>query len=287
MKIKNKIITLLTVFTLVGLTHSLTLKDLNAALTAPASYDYSYTYDGLFTYELNVSPNYLYYTRTADGIYYNYSSTFELINGLEITQTFNRSNTSWTFVSGLPGGYTPSDTKIGSNGTVGTISNKVNITINNQTNKKYILWIDYSSNPNTYGFNYIIDGNEISFLSFFNSANLLDLYVPSYTQISFQSVSTSAAYYFDAWYLKDLGVSASYDAGVDAGELIGYDNGYADGLGNNPNVLLNGFQAMVGILVNFVLMIVNLEVFGVSIIDIFAIVVLFTGIVWVLKLIRG
>jgi hypothetical protein len=71
------------------------------------------------------------------------------------------------------------------------------------------------------------------------------------------------------------------------GQEIAYDDGYADGLGNNPNILLNGFQAMVGILVNFVLMIVNLSVFNISLLDIFAIIVLFTGIVWVLKLIRG
>jgi hypothetical protein len=44
---------------------------------------------------------------------------------------------------------------------------------------------------------------------------------------------------------------------------------------------------MVGILVNFVLMIVNLEVLGVSILGIFSIILLFTTIVWVLKLIRG
>jgi hypothetical protein len=89
------------------------------------------------------------------------------------------------------------------------------------------------------------------------------------------------------WYLQDLGVSAAYNAGFDAGEITGYDVGYATGLGNNPNILLNGFQAMVGILVNFFLMIVNLEVFGVSISSVFAIIVIFVGIIWTLKIIRG
>ena len=286
MKIKNKIYTLLSVFTLVGLTHSLTLKDLNAALTAPTSYDYSYTYDTLFTYELNVSPIFVYYTRTADGIYYNYTSTYELIDGLEITQTFNRSNTSWTFISGSPGGYTPTDTKIGSDGTVGNVKKTI-ITIDNQTSSNYLFYYDISSStfPN-YQYNYIFNTSNIFVQLLFNTS-MNYFIIPSFESITIERLSSSALHYFDAWYLKDLGVSASYDAGVDAGELIGYDDGYVDGLNNNPNILLNGFQAMVGILVNFVLMIVNLEVFGVSILGIFSIVVLFTGIVWVLKLIRG
>jgi hypothetical protein len=267
----------------------LTLKDLNAALTAPASYDYSYTYDGGFTYELNVSPYYVYYTRTADGVYYNYTSTFELLDGLEITQTFNRSNTSWTFISGSPGGYTPTDTKIGASNTVGSVQ-KLNFTFDNQTNKNYTLWFDRSSSSSDeyYGTNYdgVGYGGRYTTMLFADTENLNKLYLPSYTTLNIERTLSNAEY-LDAWYLQDLGVSSAYDAGVDAGELIGYDDGYADGLGNNPNVLLNGFQAMVGILVNFVLMIVNLEVFGVSIIDIFAVVVLFTGIVWVLKLIRG
>ena len=51
--------------------------------------------------------------------------------------------------------------------------------------------------------------------------------------------------------------------------------------------MINGFSAMVGILVNFVLMIANLQVFDISLTSIFAVLVLFTGIVWTLKLIRG
>jgi hypothetical protein len=89
--------------------------------------------------------------------------------------------------------------------------------------------------------------------------------------------------YLDAWYLKDLGESASWQAGISQGYIDGYD----DGLGNNPNVLLNGFQAMVGILVNFMLLILNLDVFGVSILSVFSIIALFIGFIWILKIIRG
>jgi hypothetical protein len=290
MKLKNKIYTLLSVFTLVGLTHSFTLKDLNASLTAPASYDYSYTYDGLFSYELNVLPTLVFYERTADGIYYNYSSTFELINGLEITQTFNRSNTSWTFISG--DGYIPTDTKIGSDNTIGTITRKWSMKYDNQTSKDYLLYLDHSSSPaGNVSLRFIHNSTSVytyqsdAVLSF--PTEFIKVIIPSFSSLEIFTNSTLNTRYFDAWYLKDLGVSASYDAGVDAGELIGYDDGYADGLGNNPNVLLNGFQAMVGILVNFMLMIVNLEVFGVSLINVFSILALFVGIVWILKIIRG
>jgi hypothetical protein len=292
MKIKNKIITLLSVFTLVGLTHSFTLKDLNAALTAPASYDYSYTYDGLFSYELNVSPIFVYYTRTSDGIYYNYTSTYELIDGLEITQTFNRSNTTWVFVSGE--GYIPADTKIGSDNTVGTnVSQKVYMKFDNQTNKDYFLFFDVSSTtdtPSTLDFNLVLNSKEIDLYSNrtrWNSSDMKTLYIPSYSFLELSSIIRTGNIYFDAWYLQDLGVSAAYDAGLDVGELIGYDDGYADGLGNNPNVLLNGFQAMVGILVNFALMILNLEVFDVSLLGVFGVIAFFVGIIWFLKILRG
>ena len=288
MKLKNKIYSLLSVFTLVGLTHSLTLKDLNAALTVPASYDYSYTYDGLFTYELNVSPTFVYYTRTADGIYYNYSSTFELINGLEITQTFNRSNTSWTFISGSPGGYTPTDSKVGS--TQSLDGNRIYLKFDNQTNRDYTLRIDFSDSSGNFSYFLKYSFDTTIFIpnddETINKSKYLGIILPAYSSVEFKSGIYWSAH-LTAWYLKDLCVSDSYDAGVDAGELIGYDDGYADGLGNNPNVLLNGFQAMVGILVNFMLMILNLEVFGVSLINVFSILALFVGIVWILKIIRG
>jgi hypothetical protein len=290
MKIKHyKILTLLSVGFITSLTTAPALNDVHGALTAPASYDYSYTYDGIFEFSFNTSPTYQYYSRTADGIYYNYTTTREIVNNFDITMTFNRSNTSWTFVSGSPGGYTPTDTKIGSNNAVGSIVNKLYLEFNNQTKNNYLLYLDFSSSPTIF-LDLQYDSLPLGVYNlYFYSTNdsIHSLYIPSYTSINIFSRSTNATRYFDAWYLKDLGVSAAYDFGVDAGELIGYDDGYVDGLNNNPNILLNGFQIMVGILVNFVLMIVNLEVFGVSIIGIFSIVVLFTGIVWVLKLIRG
>jgi hypothetical protein len=309
MKIKHyKILTLLSVFTLVGLTHSLTLKDLNASLTAPADYDYFFRsidnpspapdFWRLGDWNGTSSPNGsndLRFTRTADSTYFNYSITTNhtthsfLPDGLEITMTFNRSNTSWTQVSGTSL-YNPTDyNKIGSDNTVGTINDKWLLRFNNQTSKNYLLFLDNSStNSVDRPFEYSFDNNKVinnagSYFYFASITTLNQFYIPSFTNVLLRPITVSTTNYLDAWYLKDIGVSAAYDAGYEQGDI----DGYADGLGNNPNVLLSGFQAMVGILVNFALMIVNLEVFGVSLIGIFSIVVLLTGIVWTLKLIRG
>jgi hypothetical protein len=54
MKLKNKIYTLLSVFTLVGLTHSLTLKELNASLTPPTTYNINYNSGTTFSANDNV-----------------------------------------------------------------------------------------------------------------------------------------------------------------------------------------------------------------------------------------
>jgi hypothetical protein len=292
MKIKNKIFTLLAVFTLVGLTHSFTLKDLNAALTPPASYDLNYRYDAVYeeTFVLGTSSLGSYtpiYTRTSDGAYYNYSLTLDNSDtsifplGLELTMTFNRSNTNWYSITG---GYLPADTKIGSNTSVGSISNKVYLKFDNQTNKDYALILDLSSTSNySLAYNFKYNSTTGNFIHAPSTTALLHLHLPSFTLFELLVPNTNGTAYFDAWYLKDLGVSDSYDAGYEQGDIDGYE----DGLGNNPNVLLSGFQAMVGILVNFMLMILNLEVFGVSIMSVFGILALFVGVIWILKIVRG
>jgi hypothetical protein len=288
MKIKNKIFTLLSVFTLVGLTHSLTLKDANAALSAPASWTYKYTNEDFPGYKIRSTTAVIStpsYTRTADGVYYNYTNTSTITTGLTVQQTFYRSNTSWYDNAGL---YIPSDTKIGSNSSVGTLT-KEYLKFNNQTSKDYYLYLDKSSNSGFLNYEFLLNGRE-----FVNtSAGLymhvvtslfMRLVIPSYSTFEMTASSIiNAALYSDAWYLLDLGVSDAYDAGYEQGDIDGYE----DGLGNNPNVLLSGFQAMVGILVNFMLMILNLEVFGVSIMSVFGILALFVGVIWILKIVRG
>jgi hypothetical protein len=279
MKIKNKIYTLLSVFTLVGLTHSLTLKDANAVLSAPASWTFKYTNEDFPGYKIRSTTAVIStpsYTRTADGIYYNYTNTSTITTGLTVQQTFYRSNTSWYNNSGL---YIPSDTKIGSDSTVGNAI-KVNLSFDNQTSNNYHLLLDVSSTASfaTVDIKYdLLTFNPPT--EFYLNANALNnFYIPAFTNFNIYYRNAGGTRYFDAWYLLDLGVSDAYDAGYDQGSFDANEN---------ADLLVTGFTAMVGILVNFILMIVNLEVLGVSILGIFSIVVLFTGIVWVLKLIRG
>jgi hypothetical protein len=296
MKFKNKIYTLLSVFTLVGLTYSFTLKDLNAALTAPASFDINYRYNSVDddTFGLGTTswPTYFpIYTRTADGVYYNYSLTIDnsdtsiLPLGLEITMTFNRSNSLWY---SFGDGYLPDNTKIGSDANVGFATNKIYLKFDNQTNKDYLFYLDISSNS-SYSRIYNLRQNGLTtYIHSPLTTSLLSFIIPAYTDLQFiQNGSINASQYFDAWYLKDLGQSQSYDIGYFDGYDQGDIDGYADGLGNNPNILLSGFQAMVGILVNFMLMILNLEVFNVSIMSVFGILALFVGVIWILKIVRG
>ena len=274
MKLKNKIYTLLSVFTLVGLTHSLTLKDANAALTAPASWTYKYTNEDFPGYKIRSTTAVIttpQYTRTADGVYYNYTNTSTITTGLTVQQTFNRSNTTWYDNAGS---YVPSDTKIGSNNTVGSVF-KFDLIFTNLTSKNYRLYMDVSSSPdNLIGVTIFTNFDTLTY--YFNSIQN-SLFIPSYSTFRIYH-SSNVSSYVDAWYLQDLGVSDAYDAGYDQGSFDANEN---------ADLLVTGFTAMVGILVNFILMIVNLEVLGVSILGIFAIVVLFTTIVWVLKLIRG
>jgi hypothetical protein len=56
---------------------------------------------------------------------------------------------------------------------------------------------------------------------------------------------------------------------------------------SDSTALIRGFSAMVGILINFSLVFLNLTIFDISLMSIFGILLLFVGIIWILKLIRG
>jgi hypothetical protein len=307
MKINKKLPILLGVITLSYISTLGQFKPVQteAALTAPTSYDYAFRSitsggNNFFIYEdkINTITSIPLFTRTTDSTYFNYShdfldgqhsntSNFYLPDGLNVQMTFNRSNTSWTDASPYSG-YYPTDTKIGSDNSVGSITNKVNLKFDNQTNKNYNIIFDFSSTGNGIFGPLITYNLETSYyLSFIQSTTLYKVLLPAYYNIEVYFSTTAGPRYFDAWYLQDLGVSAAYDAGINDSDA--YSIGFAAGFDaiTAPNTLLNGFQAMVGILVNFFLMIVNLEVFGVSISSVFAIIVIFVGIIWTLKIIRG
>ncbi len=188
-----------------------------ASLTPPATYDYSYTWNAAASEQyLNVNgvDSIPLYTRTADGAYYNYTSIFNVIDGLSVTQTFNRSNTTWQ-ASGTF--YKPDENKIGSDATVGSIINKIYLKFDNQTKNDYKLSIDISSTLSAnFSFIYLTNANVFSTFDFFVTSSLKDLYLPSFTSVEFYRQSVANSTYFDAWYLQDLGISDSYQQGYDA-----------------------------------------------------------------------
>ena len=142
---KKQIIALLGIGTLAYLSAKPFLMETRASLTAPTGYEIGYLYydnpsPAPDFWALNFPGNTSYqdpgYTRTADGVYYNYTHTFSKANypalpyGLTITNTFNRSNTLWTATG--TGLFYPTDNKIGSDNTVGSLANKVYVKFNNQ-----------------------------------------------------------------------------------------------------------------------------------------------------------
>jgi hypothetical protein len=267
-----------------------------AALTAPTSYDHAYKYDatygGFLAFQGPTSQgSAVHYTRTGTSPFnYSYVGDGDGKWPFDITMTFNKSNIAW-MLGPTASDYEPDDTKIGSDNTVGSILDKWKIKFENQTKNNYRLYLDRSSSPAS-GYTFAkfdgtIYGGVFNAILLSGSGNLNTIYLPSYTTLEWYIETTATTQYIDAWYLQNMGVNEAYDVGYDegfdAGELVGYE----DGLNNNPNILLSGFQAMVGILVNFALMVLNLSVFGVSLLDIFAIMALLVGVIWILKLVRG
>ena len=221
-----------------------------AGLTPPSSYDLYYApyYDGGFVAWMggrgavgsgtNITDRYTdpTYTRTSSGSYYNYFTTWGttgdnypwIPNGLQITMTFNRSNVgNWVDSSG----WYPEHDVIGSDNTVGSIEKKFYIKFDNQTNKDFYLYFDFFSttsgtvNGAFYMNGYLVKALGPSILT----GSFRAVYLPAYSNLEHYTESTSSAFYFNAWYLQDLGVSASYEAGYDGGLIDGYDDGLIDG----------------------------------------------------------
>jgi hypothetical protein len=274
-----------------------------AALTKPASYDIQYSYysagGGLpngHRYALSDDTGQIVprYTRTSDGIYYNYSHTLTgsssnlLGEGLSITHTLNRSNSSWS--SATPSGYYSNSTAIGADSTVGNVV-KMSLTFDNQTNKYYKLYLDVSSNVSDattyYGYvdNVLYGANSAQ--NFLRRTVFNMFLIPSYSEVLIEYASSSDSRYLDAWYLEDLGISDAYQAGYDAGYEVGEDDGYVDGLANNPNILINAAESLIGMFVNFTFILFSLELFGVSVLTVVGVLFGIVAIVWILKTIRG
>lgn len=253
---KKQILTLLGVGTLTYLSSGGLTLETKAALTAPTNWDYKYynlgnTGPGA-RWSLTDGTNNAFdlaYERTADGSYYNYSQTIShltssfsfLPNGLSITMTFNRSNSSW--ISTGTGLYYPGNYVIGSDNTVGTISNKVYLEFVNNTNNDYLLHLDTSSSSSagiwTLQYNNNTNANGLNRPSVYPYGYL----IPSQFTLKIGHISFNTNIYFDAWYLQDLGVSDSYTQGQTDGFDDGYAAGYNEGLEQNDNQSYeNGFN---------------------------------------------
>jgi hypothetical protein len=196
------------------------LKPVAASLTPPATYAYSYTWNAGASeqyFNANGVNSIPLYTRTADGIYFDYNSVITVIPGLQVTMDFQRSNSTWES-SGMF--YKPDENRIGSNNTVGTITSKFDITINNQTNRQFILFFDTSSTSGEFNIetrvNDLTDGWYYAQNARIGPTTLSKVFIPTYNKIRAFTQSIDAARYFDAWYLQDLGISPAYQAGLDA-----------------------------------------------------------------------
>jgi hypothetical protein len=192
------------------------LKPVAASLTPPASYDYSYTWNATASEQyLNVNgvDSIPLYTRTTDGVYYDYVSTVNVIDGFNVTMDFQRSNTAWQSSGTF---YKPDEDKIGADALVGNIQRKTNLIFDNQTNKNYKLYYDTDSNPSLYQYHIKYDNVLYGGADYFYNSSLNEFYIPSYTLFEVYSRTQTTAIYLDAWYLQDLGISESYQQGLDA-----------------------------------------------------------------------
>jgi hypothetical protein len=290
----NKVAILMGVAGLVYGTSSNAFYNVDASLTAPSDYDFGYTYSTLYNLQilrtkdgvLDTKPA---FTRTTDGAYYNYEWTSEfnahysgddvdsiVPDGMIIQMIFNRSNTTW-FHDSLQGLYVPSENKIGSDNTVGTAV-KFSFEFNNQTNRDYFLNFDMSSTGGTNLAFYIYKGaNEYQIDSGGSNATFHRVYIPAYTKVKLQTGSTTGAYYFDAWYLKDLGVSNTWNEG--------YDEGYIDG--ENAVIASGGLQGIIEGVFEGIVAIFGIEIFnGVTLGAVALFPLVITLFVFVMKIVK-
>jgi hypothetical protein len=233
------------------------------------------------------------YDRYAIGGNYGYITTIPdttsfFPEGLSVINEFKSSNVgSWTLFGSK---YVPTDSKIGADSTNNTTAylGAIDITFNNFSNRSYFVYMDVSTSSSTFLIQYSTDGttwtNANANTQTFHISAYNKVLIPSGYATRFISYGLSNNYYFSGWYLEDIGISQSYELGFDTDA---YAEGYSDGLGNNPNVLITAFESLIGMMVNFTFILFTLEMFGVSILSIVGVLFGLITIVWILKTIRG
>jgi len=281
----NKIAILMGVAGLVYGTSSNAFYNVDAALTAPTHWDYAYRYNAtqdLFRLTTNSAITYGWpgFVKTTSGGYNSYSwnsldGHFDdgdssndptlpqtiLPNGLNVEMIFNRSNTTWfDFTNPSSDNYPYSfadDTKIGSDNNVGTnVSQKVLLKYDNQTNDDYVLYLDISSMAGNITYLWIYSDISIPETTFqpytFIASQMAVLFIPARSELVVERPATTSSAYFDAWYLKNVGLSNAYDAG--------YDDGYTDG--ENDMLLNGGLEGIITSIFDALTGILNVSIFG-------------------------
>jgi len=201
------------------------------ALTAPTGYEYSYKRldgDAFYTYGGINGESLVYFTRSVDGSFYNYSSgtftPFQWPTGFSISMTFQHSNTIWGYHSNVDK-YFPNDSNIGSDGSVGTVD-KFKVILTNNTSHDFNFILDTSSMSTSF---FWFNTNGVAFYHYQYNLGLNEYYIPAFSSCSITDDANSSSSYFDAFYLDDLGVSTAYTNGYNAGYSAGYSAGYDDG----------------------------------------------------------
>jgi len=252
----------------------------NAILTAPSSYDYYYApyYDGGFvdwrigmgsvgsgtsTFDYIRDPL---YSRQANSSYYDYFYADDYpINwptGLDVDMKFVRSNVGNWVQYGSSSFYYPEFDVIGSDNSVGSVADKVYLQYTNNTNSNYLLYVDFSSTAAAAPFLLQIDTNGSQFYITPTILNVFTIFANSKIEIRF--FTNAGARYLNAWYLKDLGLSASYEAGYDDGLIDGYDDGFDDGVdvGQTNAVLSGGIGSIFTSAFTGIAGVFNIQAFG-------------------------
>jgi len=269
-------------------------------ITAPTDYDYrSYLAFGSWVHRNNFQGSgdsiTMDFTRSVDSVYFDYEHSHTgdgdyLPDGWTTYMYFNRSNTTWTNPSGSI--YRPTSTAIGSNSSVGTITGKVILQFDNNTTGDYRVSIDISTTNASATYNYqykslSTNTNLRELESTTLSSSVQNLFiVPAGTSLYLEAASASTARYLDAVYYERIATTTAITENDDDDF---YDAGVQDGFDKTLDgfTLLNGFESIVGILINTAFVILSVEVLGISLFDLFAVLIAVVGVVWILKLIRG
>jgi hypothetical protein len=174
--------------------------------------------------------NEFYYTREQLGSLYKYTGNYiDFYPGVDLKLIFTHPTTTFDAVSGSF--FKPSNSTwyIGGD-PVDVVGDQVYIEIENSSSRDFTLYFDndHTTNSNTLWY-YTLNGNYISnygndYLFTMSTSQLTSFYVPSSSTFVLKTAPSEFARFFNAIYLNDLGQSAAFEAGVDAGILWGGSN---------------------------------------------------------------